>query len=93
MTSGCGPRCGTASPAAIPGSFLSKADLRHIICSSADRLYGDEIYLLEPGIGIFPNFHSYIKPKAMHAYEPTDRTNGAFSWPGPAAVAVRTQWI
>jgi hypothetical protein len=34
------------------------------------RLYGDEMFLLEPGTAIFPNFHSYIKPKAMHAYDP-----------------------
>jgi hypothetical protein len=36
------------------------------------RLYGDEMFLLEPGTAIFPNFHSYIKPKAMHAYDPAD---------------------
>jgi hypothetical protein len=34
------------------------------------RLYGDEMFLLEQGTAIFPNFHSYIKPKAMHAYDP-----------------------
>ena len=29
--------------------------------------------LLPPGAGIFPNFHSFIKPKAMHAYDPANQ--------------------
>jgi Type I phosphodiesterase / nucleotide pyrophosphatase len=67
-----------------PGRFLSEEDLKTYHLQFTGRLYGDEIYLLEPGIGIFPNFHSYIKPKAMHAYEPTDRDQwGIFI--GPAS--------
>ena len=50
------------------------------------RLYGDEFYLLPPGIAIFPNFHSFIKPKAMHAYDPAFEDQwGIFV--GPAATA------
>jgi hypothetical protein len=72
-----------------PGRFLSEADLRNYHLQFGGRLYGDEIYLLEPGIGIFPNFHSYIKPKAMHAYEPTDRDQwGIFIGPASAEGAV-----
>lgn len=68
-----------------PGRFLSPDDLAAYHLQFTGRLYGDEIYLLPPGIGIFPNYHSYIKPKAMHAYEPTDRDQwGIFI--GPAEV-------
>jgi hypothetical protein len=47
-----------------------ETDAFHLRFSS--RLYGDEMFLLKPGTAIFPNFHSYIKPKAMHAYDPAD---------------------
>jgi hypothetical protein len=72
-----------------PGRFLSKNDLAAYHLQFGDRLYGDEIYLLKPGIGIFPNYHSYIRPKAMHAYEPTDRDQwGIFVGPPGAGGAV-----
>lgn len=53
-----------------PGRFLSAAEKVELHLDFSGRLYGDDIFLLEPGIGIFPNFHSFIKPKAMHAYHP-----------------------
>lgn len=69
-----------------PGRFLSETDLATYHLEFTGRLYGDEIYLLQPGIGIFPNYHSYIKPKAMHAYEPTDRDQwGIFVGPSSTA--------
>jgi hypothetical protein len=34
--------------------------------------WGDDVFLTEPGVVIFPNFHSYVRPKAMHAYDPAD---------------------
>jgi hypothetical protein len=72
-----------------PGRFLSSADLSRYHLEFAGRLYGDDIYLVDPGIGIFPNFHSYIKPKAMHAYEPTDRDQwGIFIGPAESAASV-----
>ena len=46
------------------------ADKFHLRFDS--RLYGDDMFLLDPGTAVFPNFHSYIKPKAMHAYDPAD---------------------
>ncbi len=70
----------------FPGRFLAEADLAAYHLQFIGRLYGDEIYLLEPGIGVFPNFHSYIKPRAMHAYEPTDQDQwGIFVGPASAA--------
>ncbi|MGP8001729.1 MAG: alkaline phosphatase family protein [Streptosporangiaceae bacterium] len=55
-----------------PGHFLSGTELAAHHLQFSGRLYGDDIYLLPPGTGIFPNFHSFIKPKAMHAYDPAD---------------------
>ena len=34
------------------------------------NLYGDDIFLLDQGYSIYPNFMSWAKPKAMHAYDP-----------------------
>jgi hypothetical protein len=71
-----------------PGHFLSADELAAHHLQFSGRLYGDEFYLLPPGIGIFPNFHSFIKPKAMHAYDPADPDQwGIFI--GPAAAAPR----
>ncbi|MHB8469973.1 MAG: alkaline phosphatase family protein [Gaiellaceae bacterium] len=61
-----------AVEAGAPGRFLGKDELRALHLDFRERLYGDEIYLLEPGVAIFPNFHSMLKPKAMHAYHPDD---------------------
>ena len=55
-----------------PGRFLSAQELRDLHLDFDGRLYGDEIYLLEPRTAIFPNFHSMLRPKAMHAYHPDD---------------------
>jgi hypothetical protein len=54
------------------GHFLSADERRDLHLDFADRLYGDEIFLLEPRTAIFPNFHSLQRPKAMHAYHPDD---------------------
>ncbi|MCI4355399.1 MAG: alkaline phosphatase family protein, partial [Thermoplasmata archaeon] len=65
------------------GRFLTSEDLARYHLDFTDRLYGDEIFLLTPGTAIFPNFHSFIKPKAMHAYAPEDRDQwGIFIGPG-----------
>jgi hypothetical protein len=54
------------------GHWLSDHEIDSFHLRFDSRLYGDEMFLLEPGTAIFPNFHSYIKPKAMHAYNPAD---------------------
>lgn len=54
------------------GRFLSDDELRELHLDFDGRLYGDEIFLLEPRTAIFPNFHSLLRPKAMHAYHPDD---------------------
>jgi len=58
--------------AGAPGRFLPQNELAALHLDFDDRLYGEEIYLLEPRTAIFPNFHSLLKPKAMHAYHPDD---------------------
>ncbi|MDH4178112.1 MAG: hypothetical protein OEV72_11050, partial [Thermoleophilia bacterium] len=52
------------------GRFLSAVELRELHLAFDGRLYGDEIFLLEPHTAIFPNFHSLLRPRAMHAYHP-----------------------
>jgi hypothetical protein len=70
-----------------PGRFLAPAELRELHLDFGNRLYGDEIYLLEPGTAIFPNFHSMLRPRAMHAYHPDDPDQqGIFLAPGEHAL-------
>jgi predicted AlkP superfamily pyrophosphatase or phosphodiesterase len=55
----------------LPGRFLSRPDRVALHVDFDHNLYGDDIFLTEPGTVIFPNFHSYVRPKAMHAYDPS----------------------
>jgi hypothetical protein len=69
----------------LPGRFLTPADRDELHLRFDGDLYGEEIFLTDPGWGIFPNFHSYIRPKAMHAYHPDDTDQwGVFL--GPASL-------
>jgi hypothetical protein len=75
--------------ARYPGHFLGTDELAAHHLRFSGRLYGDDIYLLPPGAAIFPNFHSFVKPKAMHAYDPADRDQwGIFIGPADAASRV-----
>ncbi|MFL5738439.1 MAG: alkaline phosphatase family protein [Actinomycetota bacterium] len=56
----------------LDGRWLTLEDRRSFSIDFEERDYGDEIFLVEPGQVIFPNFHSYVRPKAMHAYDPGD---------------------
>jgi Type I phosphodiesterase / nucleotide pyrophosphatase len=78
------------------GRLLDDADRRRFHIAFPHRDYGDEIYLVPPGEIIFPNFHSYVRPRAMHAYDPGDRdqqgiviTTGA----GTAPLADRVEMV
>jgi predicted AlkP superfamily pyrophosphatase or phosphodiesterase len=57
----------------LPGRWLSEDDRRAFRLPQDMRPWGDDVFLTEPGVVIFPNFHSYLRPKAMHAYDPADR--------------------
>jgi predicted AlkP superfamily pyrophosphatase or phosphodiesterase len=56
----------------MPGRWLDDVAKKELHVSFPHRLYGDDIFLTEPGVTIFPNFHSYARPKGMHAYDPDD---------------------
>jgi hypothetical protein len=66
-----------------PGRFLNAPERAALHLDFNNRLYGDDIYLIDPPTAIFPNFHSLVAPKAMHAYHPDDRDQqGIFIAPG-----------
>jgi len=71
----------------LPGRFLTEGDRRELRLRFDEDLYGEDIFLTEPGWGIFPNFHSYVKPKAMHAYHP-DNSDQWGLFVGPEAAGV-----
>jgi len=54
--------------------LLSDSEKKDLNIAFNGRLFGDDIFLLDEGQIIFPNFYSYIKPKAMHAYDPSSPT-------------------
>lgn len=56
------------------GRFIDRAEKKCLGLDFDNRDYGDEIYLLEPGYSIFPNFMSWLKPHAMHAYDPKEQS-------------------
>tara|TARA_A100001037_G_scaffold286149_1_gene294256 strand:+ start:8592 stop:9821 length:1230 start_codon:yes stop_codon:yes gene_type:complete len=52
------------------GHFLSKSEIKNYGIDFEDNRYYEDIFLLDEGWSIFPNFHSYLKPLSMHAYDP-----------------------
>lgn len=52
------------------GAFLSEEEKKKLKINFKHKYYGDDIYLLKPKFSIFPNFISWLKPIAMHAYHP-----------------------
>jgi len=54
------------------GHFISDEERQELKIDFKDRYYGDEIYLLDVGYSLFPNFISWLKPYAMHAYHPDE---------------------
>jgi hypothetical protein len=52
------------------GRFLSDDEKRELGVAFPGEAYGDDLYLLEPGFSIYPNYHSLLRPLAMHAYHP-----------------------
>ncbi len=52
------------------GKFLTIDEINNFGINFEHNKYYEDIYLLEPGQSIFPNYHSYLQPYAMHAYDP-----------------------
>ncbi|MCD4664759.1 MAG: alkaline phosphatase family protein [Bacteroidales bacterium] len=53
------------------GHFLTKGEKTDLRINFAHNKYGDDIFLLDQGYSIFPNFFSWAKPEAMHSYHPS----------------------
>jgi predicted AlkP superfamily pyrophosphatase or phosphodiesterase len=52
------------------GHFLSANEKEDLRINFSHNKWGDDIFLLDQGFAIYPNFMSWAKPKAMHAYHP-----------------------
>lgn len=55
------------------GLFLTDDEKEKLKINFPHNRYGDDIFLFNQGYSIFPNFMSWIKPKAMHAYHPQNK--------------------
>ena len=64
------PRLRALVDASGHGRFLTEAELRDHGVFFPNGDFYHEVYLLRPGLSIFPNYHSYLKPLSMHAYDP-----------------------
>lgn len=52
------------------GHFLGEGEKRGLRIGFGHRRYGDDVFLLDQGYAVFPNFMSWNRPRAMHAYHP-----------------------
>jgi predicted AlkP superfamily pyrophosphatase or phosphodiesterase len=52
------------------GNFLTNNEKKQLHLDFSHNKYFDDIFLLNQGYSIFPNFMSWNTPKAMHAYHP-----------------------
>jgi len=61
------------------GHFLAEKEKKELRIDFNHKRYGDDIFLLNQGHAIYPNFLSWDKPEAMHAYHPrNEEQNGIF---------------
>lgn len=66
------------------GRRLDAPQLRAFGCFFADGSYGDEIFLVDPGVLIVPSFMGSRRIAAMHGYHPEDRfSRGVFMTDAP----------
>ena len=69
------------------GHFLTEMEKRDLRIQFNHNRYGDDIFLLDQGYAIFPNFMSWSKPKAMHAYHPKyEEQRGVFMLHGKPCI-------
>lgn len=62
------------------GRWLSAEEKQSLGIDFPAEMYGEHVYLLAPGVSIFPNFHSLLRPAAMHAYHPDVPDQLAFAY-------------
>jgi hypothetical protein len=66
--------------ATVPGRFLTKEDRIRFGTDFPADWYGEDIFLLNEGVSIYPNFHSLLRPLSMHAYDPALESQTAFAY-------------
>jgi len=54
----------------LPGRFLHTEERKEYGIAFRDESYGREIFLLEPGYAFYPAYVSWLRPRAMHGYDP-----------------------
>ena len=63
----------------IAGRILTDEELKHLRVYFPDRRYGELIFLMNPGVLIYPSFFGSYAPAGMHGYHPDDpHSSGAF---------------
>jgi len=73
----------------FPGRWLDGAALAAAGCGYDDHAYGDEVFLLDPGVLLVPSFMGREPVAAMHGYAPGHPDMAALLWsnrPVPADV-------
>ncbi|MAH03443.1 hypothetical protein CMI39_01510 [Candidatus Pacearchaeota archaeon] len=60
------------------GKILSKQDKKNLKIDFNNNLYGDEIFLLNSGTLLYPNFFNNSPVKGMHGYDLSDKNEIAF---------------
>lgn len=73
----------------FPGRWMDGAALAAAGCGFDDHAYGDEVFLLDPGVLLVPSFMGHEPVAAMHGYDPGHPDMAALLWsnrPVPAPV-------
>ena len=68
---------GAVNPKTFPGHYLSLDEKKHYGVDFADHKYGDEIFLMDPGIQIAPSDMGTNPLPGMHGFLPEDRDSTA----------------
>lgn len=72
-----------------PGRWLEPAELGRLGCRFDDHAYGDDVFLLDPGVLLVPSFMGSAPVAAMHGYDPSHPDMAAMllsNRPAPAGV-------
>jgi hypothetical protein len=64
--------------AAGGGRWLTDEDLARAGCRFGDRAFGDDVFLLDPGVLMVPSFMGSTAVAAMHGYAPDHPDMAAF---------------
>jgi len=69
-----------AALAGLPGRWLDQAALAAADCAFPDHAYGDEVFLLDPGVLLVPSFMGREPVAAMHGYDAGHPDMAALLW-------------